>query len=48
MGKGLLSYGRVASEEETKDKLEAVSPEDIMSAAQKIFSQDTRSRLIFV
>ncbi len=48
MGKGLLSYGKIASDEETKNKLEAVSPEDIMAAAQKIFSQDTRSRLIFV
>lgn len=48
MGKGLLSYGRVASDEETKDKLESVSSEDIMFAANKIFSTETRSRLIFV
>lgn len=48
MGKGLLSYGRVASEEETRTKLEAVSSEDLMSAAQKIFNADTRSKLVFL
>lgn len=48
MGKGLLSYGRVATDEETSEKVEAVTAEDIMLAAQKIFNADTFSRLVFV
>lgn len=47
MGKSLLSYGRVSTDAETREKLEGVTGEEIMAAASRIFDPAARSRLVF-
>lgn len=48
MGKSLMSYGKILSEEETRQKIESVTAEEIMAAASEIFGKESRSRLIFI
>lgn len=48
MGKSLLAYGRINTEQEAVAKIEAVSAEDIRAAAAGIFSDGNLSRLIFL
>ena len=46
MAKSLLAYGRVAPPEETRSRLEAVTPDDLMLMAQRLFKAP--SRLIYL
>ena len=48
MGKSLLSFGRIASDEENKKKIERITAEEIQAIAKKIFSAENTSRLIFL
>ena len=48
MGKSLLAYGRVASDQENKAAIEAVTAEDIRAMAERIFSEENLSRLVFL
>ena len=48
MGKSLLAYGNVLSDECTREKIEAVSAEDIREAAEKIFDKKRLCRLVFL
>lgn len=48
MGKSLLAYGRVASAEEIKREIEAVSADMIRDMACRIFSPDRTSSLIML
>lgn len=48
MGKGLLSFGRIASREETIREIEAVSAEDIRSMAERLFAPSRLSQLIYL
>lgn len=48
MGKSLLAYGKISGGAETKKQIEAVSAEDIMEMARKIFAPDRLSRLIYI
>lgn len=48
MGKSLLAYGRIASTEENRKAIDAVSAEDIQRCACTIFDKDRLSRLIFL
>ncbi len=48
MGKSLLAYGRLQSREETAQKIEAVTAEEIRMAACSIFSHGATSRLIMI
>lgn len=48
MGKSLLSYGRVASSEETRAAIDAVTAEDLQEAARRIFSPDRISTLVYL
>ena len=48
MGKSLLAYGCVISDESTREKIESVTAEQIMTAAQKIFDEDSLCRLVFL
>jgi predicted Zn-dependent peptidase len=48
MGKSLLSFGRIASDEENKKKIESITAEEIQAIAKKIFSAENTSRLIFL
>ena len=48
MGKSLLAYGRLQSREETAQKIEAVTAEEICMAACSIFSHGATSRLIMI
>ena len=48
MGKSLLAYGRLQSREETAQKVEAVTAEEIRMAACSIFSHGATSRLIMI
>ena len=48
MGKGLLSFGRIASREETIREIEAVSAEDIRTMAERLFAPSRLSQLIYL
>ncbi len=48
MGKSLLAYGHVLSDESTREKIESVSAEQIRNAARDVFDEDRLSRLIFL
>lgn len=48
MGKSLMTYGRVISNEESATMVEAVTADDLRSAAAEIFNPDGMSRLIYV
>ena len=47
MGKSLLSYGRILTQEESRDLICSITPEQIRDAACSIFGSDRLSRLIF-
>ena len=47
MGKALLSYGKINSDDQTKEKIEGISAEDVQNMAIRIFSKGNMSRLIF-
>ncbi len=48
MGKSLLAFGRIATDEENKAAIESVSSLDLQEMARRIFSCDNLSRLIFL
>lgn len=48
MGKSLLAYGQVMSDESTREKIEAVSAEDIREAARNVFEENHLCRLVFL
>mgnify|MGYP002854446178 FL=1 len=48
MGKGLLSFGRIASFEETVRDIEEVSSEDLRALAARLFPPSRMSRLIYL
>ena len=48
MGKSLLAYGRIATDEENKTAIEAVSAADIQEMAKRIFDKSNLSRLVFL
>ena len=48
MGKSLLAYRRVATDEENKAAIESVSAEDILEMTKRIFDRDNLSRLVFL
>lgn len=48
MGKSLLSYGRVATPEENKASIEAVTAEDLMQLARRLFEKSRLATLIFI
>ena len=48
MGKSLLAFGRVASSDENKAAIEAVTSTDLQTFARRIFSPDSISRLIYL
>lgn len=47
MGKSLMAYGMIADSASTIQHIEAVTSEEIMEAAQKIFDKEHCSKLIF-
>ena len=48
MVKSLLAYGRVMTDEQTKETVEAVEAQELQELSYRIFSQDRCSRLIFI
>lgn len=48
MGKSLLAYGMINSDETVRQKIEAISAEAIQSMAKKLFDPDRLSTLIFL
>ena len=48
MGKSLISYGKVPPAEETRSKLEAVTPERLRFFAEALLSPGAASELIFL
>lgn len=48
MGKSLLAYGRIASSEENRKAIDAITAEELRQCAERIFSQERLSRLIFL
>ena len=48
MGKSLLSYGRISSDSEIRERILSVSAEDIMLSARSILDPSRTSRLVFL
>lgn len=48
MGKSLMTYGRVIDNEETARMIEAVTAEDIRSAAAEVLAPERLSKLIYM
>lgn len=48
MGKSLLCFGRVSSDQENRKAIESITAEDIKKTAQRIFDPSKLSRLIFL
>lgn len=48
MGKSLLSFGRLTSDDENKSMVEEITAEDIMKTARSIFAPGCVSRLIYL
>ena len=48
MGKSMLAWGSVMSEEQTKAALEAIGPEDLQAMARRLFAPDNLSSLIYL
>lgn len=48
MGKGLLSYGKLNTNNENKAIIEAITADDIRSMAQRIFDSSRLSKLIYI
>ena len=48
MGKSLLAWSTVMSEEETRKRLEAITAEDLQKMALRLFAQDHLSSLVYL
>lgn len=48
MGKSLLSFGHIASDEENKAAIESITAKEVQEMARRIFAPDHISRLIFL
>ena len=48
MGKSLLAWNRVPSNEEIRKTLEAVTPDDLLQMSRRIFAADKLSTLIYL
>ena len=48
MGKGLISYGKITGDRQTKDLVDGITAEDVREMAIKIFAPEKLSRLIYV
>lgn len=48
MGKNLLCFGRIASESELLEKVEAITPEMLRDMACEIFAEDNLNRLVYL
>lgn len=48
MGKSMLSWGNIMTPEETKAAIEAITPADLQSMAQRLFAPDHLSSLIYL
>ena len=48
MGKSLISYGKIFTDKQNLDAIEAVTAEDIRNAAVRIFDPESTSSLIFL
>lgn len=48
MGKSMLAWGTVMSPEETRNHLEAITPEDLRAMAHRLFSPENLSSLVYL
>ncbi|MBO7547216.1 MAG: insulinase family protein, partial [Bacteroidales bacterium] len=48
MGKSLLAFGSISSDQEDRAKVEAVTADDLQAAARRILSPDSLSKLVFL
>ena len=48
MGKGLISYGRITGDRQTKDLVDGITAEDVREMAQTLFAPEKLSRLIYI
>ena len=48
MGKSLLSFGRIASDEQNRASIDRISAEQLRALAETIFSEDNISKLIYL
>ncbi|MBR5835775.1 MAG: insulinase family protein [Bacteroidales bacterium] len=48
MGKGLLAYGKITGDRQTKDLVDAITAEDVQEMARTIFDFEKLSRLIYI
>ncbi len=48
MGKSLLAFGKIATDEENRSQIEAITSEDIQILAQRLWQDGTFSQLIYI
>jgi hypothetical protein len=48
MGKGLISYGKITGDRQTKDLVDGITAEDVREMAQTLFAPEKLSRLIYI
>lgn len=48
MGKSLLAFGRISTEEEDRQKVESITAEELQAVAKRIFSSENRSKLVYL
>lgn len=48
MGKSLISYGKISSNQETRTLVEAITGEEVCGMARKLFREEAISRLTFI
>lgn len=48
MGKSLLAYGTIPSDESNRNRIESITSEDLMNSAREIFGKDRVSQLIYL
>ena len=48
MGKSLLAWGNIMSQEEVRSCLEAIGPEDLRQMARRLFAPERLSSLVYL
>ena len=48
MGKSLLAFGTVTTEQANREKIEAITAAQLQAMARKIFAKENLSRLVFL
>ncbi len=48
MGKSMLAWGEILSPEQTRERIEAIGPEDLQKMAERLFAKENLSSLVYL